>query len=192
MFELQPPTNLLGRCIGGGEVAIGLAAVGRPVLPGRCYRLGMFVKYLPPALCRSPAQRREVSIINMLHVRRHRQPMLPKHIAVQMLLESHHDHSRLNLLDPESFAGRYRSGLHERVHDELLLGLAVSVPKPVKALVGHADKLGMLFLLLLVVSQILIGLSVVGRLIRSRQGSGLIGRPLGLGRCGYLKDFGGA
>ncbi len=151
----------------------------------------MPVEDVPVALSRSPAERRVVSRVDMLEVCRQRQPMLPKDIAVQMLAERSLDHSRLNLFDPEGLPCRDFSGLHVGVHDELLLGFAVGVPEAVKALVGHAHKLGMLLLLLLVVGQFVVGL--VGLLFRSRNL-----RPLDRGqrllgvRYGYLKDFGAA
>lgn len=102
-----------------------LVAVGRTVLTSPCYGLGVPMEDVPLTLGRSPAERREVSLIDILKVSRQRQPMLPKHVAVQMLLESNHDHSRLNLLDPEGFPGRDFSGLHVGIHDELLLRFTV-------------------------------------------------------------------
>ncbi|MER9921729.1 hypothetical protein NKJ84_02085 [Mesorhizobium sp. M0048] len=149
------------------------------------------MKDVPFALSRSLAERRVVRVVDMLKVRLQRQPMLPKHIALQVLAERSHHHIHLNGLDPEGFPGRYLSSLHEGVHDELLLGFAVGVPEAVKALVGHANKLGMLLLLLLVIGRFVVGL--LGLLIRSRNL-----RPLDWGqrllgvRCGYLKDFGAA
>lgn len=145
--------------------------------------MGMPMEDVPLTLCRSPAQRREVSLVDVLKIRLKVQPMLPKHIAVQMLLESNHDHSRLNLFDAEGFTGRYLSGLDIGVHNELLLGLAVGVSEAVKALVGHTHKLGMLLLFLLIVG---LGLIFPGGQLRGRS-------PLvTLGPRGYPKDFGAA
>lgn len=110
--------------------------------------------------------------------------MLPKHVALQMLLECNDDHSRFNLLDPKGFPSRDFSSLHEGVNNELLLGFAVSVPEAVKALVGHAHKLGMLLLFLLVVGQFL---TIVYLVIHGRQFRGQ-SPVVTLGPRGYLKE----
>ncbi|TPN99871.1 hypothetical protein [Mesorhizobium sp. B1-1-5] len=110
---------------------------------------------VPFALGGSPAQRRVIGLVDMLEVGLKRQPMLPQYVPIEVLSECSFHHSRLHLLDPKGFPGRDFSGLHEGVHNELLLGLAVGVPEAVKALVGHAHKFCMLLLFLLVVGQFL-------------------------------------
>lgn len=147
------------------------------------------MKDVPLTLGRSLAQRRVIGLVDMLEVGLKVQPMLPQNVPVEVLSECSLDHSRLHFLDPEGFPGRYLSGLHIGVQNELLLGLAVAVPEAVKALVCHANKLSMLLLFLLVVGQFL----AFGRLIRSRNLKPLDrGQRLLVARYGYLKDFGAA
>lgn len=155
-------------------------------LPGRCYGLGMSMEDVPFAFGCSPTECRVVSLIDMLKIRRQRQPMLPKHVAVQMLAERSLDHSRLHRVDAVGFAGEDFAGLHVGVHDELLLGLAVRVPEAVKALVGHAHKLGMLLLLLLLGCQFLLG--PIGLLICPVGQRSGINRPVTLGPRGQEKE----
>lgn len=143
----------------------------------------MAVEDVPFALGRSPAERRVIGLVHMLEVGRQRQPMLPKDVAVQMLTECSLDHSRFNRVDAVGFAGKDFSGFHVGVHDELLLGFAMRVTEPIKALVGHAYKFVMFLFLLLVVGQFLVlGLVIHGRQFRGRS-------PLvTLGLRGYLKE----
>lgn len=153
-------------------------------LPGGCYGLGMPMEDVPFTLGRSLAKRRVVGLVDMLEVGVKGQPMLPKHVSLQMLLECNHDHSRLHRVDAVGFAGEDFSSLHEGVNNELLLGFAVSVPEAVKALVGHAHKLGMLFLFLLARCQFigLAGLVIHGGQLRGRS------PVVTLGPRGYLKE----
>ncbi|TPM51413.1 hypothetical protein FJ951_06260 [Mesorhizobium sp. B2-2-3] len=145
---------------------------------------------VPLTLGGSPAQRRVVSLVDMLKVRLQRQPMLPQNVAVEVLAECSLNHSRFNRLDAVGLAGKDFSSLDIGVHDELLLGLAMGVPEAIKALVGHAHKLGMLLLLLLLGCQfVLLGLGLL--VFPGGQWSG-ISRPITLGPRGYLKDFGAA
>ncbi|CCV05406.1 hypothetical protein MESS2_1570011 [Mesorhizobium metallidurans STM 2683] len=175
----------MGRCIGSRK---GLVAVGRTVLASGCYGLSMPLKDVPFALGRSPAERGVVGLVDMLEVGLKVQPMLPQNVAVEVLAECSLDHSRLHRINPVGFASKDFSSRHVGVNNELLLGLAVSVPEAVKALVGHAHKLGMLLLFLLFIGQLL---NVVYLVIHGRQ---LRGQSpfVTLGLRGYLKDFGAA
>lgn len=151
--------------------------------------MGMSLEDVPFALGGSSAKGGVVRLVDMLEVGLKVQPMLAQNVAVEVLAECNLHHSRLHLFDPEGIPGRNLPGLHEGVHNELLLGLTVSVPEAVKALVGHANKLGMLLLILLVVGRLL----GFGRLIRSRNLGPLDGgQRLLVVRCGYPKDFGAA
>lgn len=164
-----------------------LLAVSRTVSAGRCYGLGMPVEDVPFTFGRSPAQCRVVGLIDMLEVRRQCQPMLPQHVPIEVLSKCSFDNSRFHLVNAVAFAGKDFSGLDIGVHDELLLGLAMGVPEAIKALIGHAHKLGMLLLFLLVVGQFLSVVGLVGLPIHGRQRSG-INRPVTLGLRGYLKE----
>lgn len=142
------------------------------------------MEHVPFTLGGSPAERRVIRLVDMLEVGLKVQPMLPQHVPIEVLTERSLDHSRLNLLDPEGFTHRYLSGRDVGVHDELLLGVTMGVPEAVKALIGHAHKLGMLLLFFLVLGQFL---GIVGLVSHGRQRSGIT-RPVTLGPRGYLKD----
>ncbi|ESY64108.1 hypothetical protein X743_31895 [Mesorhizobium sp. LNHC252B00] len=80
-------------------------------------------------LAAAPAERRVISLVDVFEVRRQRQPMLPKHIAVQVLAERSHNNISLNLLDPEGLPRSPFLGRDIGVNDELLLRFAVRLLK---------------------------------------------------------------
>lgn len=147
------------------------------------------MEHVPLTLGRSLPQRWVISSVDMLQIGLNGQPVLPKDIAVQMLAESSNNHIRLNLFDAECLAGWYLAGLHIGVEDELLLLIGMGVAESVEALVGHANKLGMLLLFLLLGCQFLVVIGPVLLVISGRQRSG-INRPVTLGPRSYRKDPG--
>ncbi len=150
-------------------------------LSRRCYGHSVIVEDVPLALSRSFAQRRVVIVVHVLKIRLQRQPMLLKHVALQMLRERSDDHSRLDILNPEGFPGRNFSGLHEGINDELLLRFAMGVAEPVQALVSHTNKLRELGFALLIFGWLLILVIII-------PGLDLLNRRLLRASRGYRKE----